>query len=228
VIDYREFCSKIRDQGNCGSCTAFGTWGAWETILRMDDIDYDGSERDLFLRSGGTCSLGNYMEPVLNMAKKLIASEDDCPYIPKDIPCEKSEDWQNRAKKLNKWKAIKRKDEMKKLIENAPTVGVMAVHQSFLHYKGGIYSPLGRQDPIIGYHCIAIVGYDERNNAWLLRNSWGINWGMDGYCWIKYGTSEIDEVMYVITPQEKTDSEPKKSWWQKIIDFLKWLWEKIL
>jgi len=164
------------------------------------------------------------MEPVLNTAKKWIASEDDCIYIPRDMPCQKPDGWISRAKSLSKWKTIKSQAEMKKLIFEAPMVGTMAVHQSFLHYKGGIYSPLGRQDPIVGYHCIAIVGYDRKNNAWLIRNSWGLDWGMKGYCWIKCGVSEIDQVMYFIMPNEEKpppNPEPENSWWQRFLDWFR-------
>ena len=233
MIDYRQFCSDMRDQLDCGSCTAFGTWSAWETILRMNEIDYDGSERDLFLRSGGICSMGNHMEPVLNTAKKWIASEEDCPYVPRDTRCQKPNDWIKRSKSLDSWKEIKNQTQMKELIKTVPMVGVMAVHQSFLHYKGGIYSPLGRQDPIVGYHCIGIVGYDAVNDAWLLRNSWSEDWGMKGYCWIRCGTSEIDDVMYSITlnpndpPEPNPNPEPEKPWWQRLIEWLIELWERI-
>ena len=228
MIDWREYCSEMRDQKSCGSCTAFGTWGVWETILRFLGEDYDGSEKDLFLRSGGRCDMGNYMEPVLNTAKKWIASEEDCPYTPDDFPCVKPDDWITRSEALSEWTAITNKAEMKQYIYDAPMVGVMAVHQSFLHYKGGIYAPLGPQDPIVGYHCIGIVGYDEANDAWLLRNSWTKEWGMDGYCWHRCGVGEIDDIMYVIVPTDEEpppQPEPEDSWWERLLAWLKALWD---
>src|SRR5690606_12507461 len=38
---------------------------------------------------------------------------------------------------------------------------------------------------------IVLVGWDDSKNAWLMRNSWGTNWGEDGYMWIDYGSNSI-------------------------------------
>lgn len=47
-------------------------------------------------------------------------------------------------------------------------------------------------------HYVAIIGWDENRGAWLIRNSWGQNWGFEagfgterGYGWLKYGTHNI-------------------------------------
>jgi C1A family cysteine protease len=38
----------------------------------------------------------------------------------------------------------------------------------------------------LGGHCMLIVGYDDAQGAFLVRNSWGEGWGMAGYCWMPY------------------------------------------
>jgi cathepsin L len=40
-------------------------------------------------------------------------------------------------------------------------------------------------------HVVIIIGWDDKKQAWLIRNSWGKNWGDDGYGWIKYTTNHI-------------------------------------
>jgi len=40
-------------------------------------------------------------------------------------------------------------------------------------------------------HAIVLIGWDDAKQAWLLRNSWGSNWGDGGYAWIGYHTNNI-------------------------------------
>lgn len=99
---------------------------------------------------------------------------------------------------------------MKALLDEGPMVGVLAVHQSFLNYISGTYHSL-EIDPVVGYHCVSMVGYSDELGAWLLRNSWGLGWGLQGYCYIKYGDSEIDQVMYSLVPYGDIEPEPEPS-----------------
>ena len=45
--------------------------------------------------------------------------------------------------------------------------------------------PSKREQPM-GGHAVLAVGYDNSKEALLVRNSWGKNWGMDGYFWLPY------------------------------------------
>lgn len=40
-------------------------------------------------------------------------------------------------------------------------------------------------------HAVLLVGWDDHKFAWLIKNSWGTNFGDSGYAWIKYGTNNI-------------------------------------
>jgi len=236
MTDWRAYCSPIRDQGDCGSCTAFGTIGAWESLIRIKEsnpsLDIDLSESDLFACSGGTCSGGNTVEATLNQALSGVCLESCLPYEPRDRSCgqDRCGEWWNTGKKLSSWKPVNNQGEMRARLDKGPLAGTMAVHQSFLNYLGGVYHSLGPSDPIVGYHMIAIVGYNDTLGAWLLRNSWGTGWGMVGYCWIKYGDSEIDVEMYALEPDgpiPEPQPTPSPCKWgrgfAKILNFFLWL-----
>jgi len=42
-------------------------------------------------------------------------------------------------------------------------------------------------------HAVLAVGYGVENGVpyWLIKNSWGTDWGEDGFMWIKYGTNNV-------------------------------------
>ena len=70
------------------------------------------------------------------------------------------------------------------------TLDASRIKENFYLYSGGVYGYPWRQgDPkeYDGYHAIAIIGWGEDQIAgrtvpyWLIRNSWGKDWGEDGY-----------------------------------------------
>uniref|UniRef100_A0A7N2MRH3 Peptidase C1A papain C-terminal domain-containing protein n=1 Tax=Quercus lobata TaxID=97700 RepID=A0A7N2MRH3_QUELO len=74
---------------------------------------------------------------------------------------------------------------LKKVSEH-PVAAAVHIFDEFLKLKGEIYK--GPQDPLIakipkGVHAILVVGYDTENGEdyWMIRNSWGENWGVNGY-----------------------------------------------
>lgn len=189
-----------------------GTVGAWEPLLRLEGIDVNLSERDLFTCSGGTCADGNTMKATLDRAVHGVCLEECCPYDARDHPCGAGRcgEWWVNGKRLGSWLRVTETAEMKALLDAGPLVGVMAVHQSFMNYLDGVYHSL-EFDPIKGYHCVAIVGYSDELGAWLLRNSWGTDWGLEGYCWIRYGDSDIDARMYSLVLDGDIEPEPTPS-----------------
>jgi len=45
------------------------------------------------------------------------------------------------------------------------------------------------------YHSMVIIGYNDLYRAFKLANSWGNNWGYDGYCWISYDYFNKDVIL---------------------------------
>jgi hypothetical protein len=71
-----------------------------------------------------------------------------------------------------------------------PLTACFHVYSDFYVLGNGVYHKTS--DTFEGDHCVVVVGYNDSLGAWLVRNSWGTTWGMNGYGWIGYGEVNID------------------------------------
>ena len=71
-----------------------------------------------------------------------------------------------------------------------------SVYSDFMNYKSGIYSK-GKNAELLGGHAVKIVGWGEENGVeyWICANSWGKNWGENGYFRIKMRECGIENVI---------------------------------
>jgi len=69
----------------------------------------------------------------------------------------------------------------------------MKASPAFKYYTGGVFDeqPTDYIHPDNIDHAIVIIGWDDSKQAWLIRNSYGVNWGMDGYGWVNYKANNI-------------------------------------
>jgi len=74
------------------------------------------------------------------------------------------------------------------LVAHGPIASSVRVTDAFQAYSGGTFD---ETDTGATNHAIVIVGWDDTRGAWHMRNSWGTDWGEDGYMWIKYGANSI-------------------------------------
>lgn len=72
----------------------------------------------------------------------------------------------------------------------------MLVHEDFYYYESGIYHHA--YGNLLAAHAIAIVGWgiEEDQKYWLIRNSWGADWGEGGYFRILRGWNECSVEMH--------------------------------
>ena len=64
-------------------------------------------------------------------------------------------------------------------------VGVYANSQ-FLAYKSGIFSGCPTSSSYLINHAVLLVGYNDTEGSWLIKNSWDNNWGEGGYMRLSY------------------------------------------
>ena len=74
------------------------------------------------------------------------------------------------------------------LIEHGPLASSFLADNCFTLYESGVFN--GQRNRSVN-HAVAIIGWDDDKGAWLIKNSWGKDWGEKGFGWVKYGSNNI-------------------------------------
>ncbi|MBC8248215.1 MAG: hypothetical protein H8E90_00930, partial [Anaerolineales bacterium] len=118
--------------------------------------------------------------------------EADFPYVAWDAPCNPPH---THHEKIDSWEFIGSEDgvpsteAIKQAIhDHGPVSAAVCVNSDFQSYDGGVFT--GPTCTNIN-HAITLVGWDDNQGAWILKNSWGSGWGESGYMRIGYGISKV-------------------------------------
>ncbi len=164
-------------------------------IPRILALDYpDLSEQDLISCStAGDCNGGWESDALVYIKSRGIVSEDCFPYKEKDVNCDICVDWKNKLTKIKRWGWVTKdsvdKETIKTALQDGPLIFYLEVYSDFYNYRSGIYQPVPSA-VYEGDHSIVLIGYDENDDCWLCKNSWGTDWGENGYFKIKFGVCE--------------------------------------
>ncbi|XP_059147863.1 procathepsin L-like [Physella acuta] len=93
-------------------------------------------------------------------------------------------------------------DNMMKVIHTTPIAAYINAGQvSFQMYTGGIYSDPNCSPSMLD-HAVQIIGYGTEGGVdyWIIKNSWGSNWGQKGYMNIVRGKNMCGIATYAFYP----------------------------
>ena len=206
-VDLRQYCSRIEDQGHLGSCTGQAVVGAYELLLNKEVPDKFTDLSRLFVYYNARLienmvneDAGAYVRDAVKGVQKFgICSESIWPYHIQDFaitPSIASYDDARHRNIQNYYRISVIEDTLDALNKEMPVVFSMKVYESFeelYSYGNKIKMPETGESPI-GAHAMCFVGYDLNKKVLLARNSFGVDWGMDGYCYLPFDYVR-DEVM---------------------------------
>ena len=197
-----DWTTPARNQGGCGSCWAFGSYGAIESVIsiREEDhtMDLDLSEQHILSCSAGSCDGWDVYEALQWTINNGVITEECFEYeADHRIPCsEKCNDWQEKnipIKNAKSFSSPNRKDHTRYMIySRGPVAATMYVLEGFKQYEGGVFIFNGQNPTLTSKHAVTIVGYKETpgntdyDGYYIVKNSWGTSWGEDGFFKIAY------------------------------------------
>jgi len=190
--------TPVKDQGVCGSCWAFSATEAIESqwflashplvsLSPQQIVDCDQGRGDEGCNGGDTPTAYQYV-----IAAGGLETDNSYPYTEEDDPCTFNKSLV--AASIKNWGYVtknKNESDMQTVLVAKGPLSICVDAASWQFYIGGVVSYWCGTDLD---HCVMITGYEDYTTwdgvvkpIWLVRNSWGADWGEDGYIYVERG-----------------------------------------
>jgi len=189
--------TPVYNQGQCGSCWAFSATEAIESqwflangklkeLSMQQIVDCDTGNGDEGCEGGDTTTAYEYV-----IKAGGLDSLSDYPYVGEDENCAFNKS--DITAKITSWGYVtqdKNETEMQYGLMAKGPLSICVDAESWQFYEGGVISDLCGDELD---HCVMITGFQDYSDifgtyqVWNIRNSWGSDWGENGYLYVERG-----------------------------------------
>jgi C1A family cysteine protease len=199
-VDLRPGMPPVYDQGALGSCTGNAIAAAIEYDRKKQGASFIIPSR-LFIYYNeraieGTIAIdagAEIRDGIKSVVSRGVCSESEWPYDASQLTVAPPQQCYDNALQdvVTKYQRVYQNLGAMRtcLAAGFPFVIGFAVYESFENIdvaRTGIVPVPGKDERMVGGHAVLVAGYDNAGGAFLVRNSWGPDWGEGGYCWMPY------------------------------------------
>ena len=199
-IDLRATCPPVYDQGNLGSCTANAIGAAFEFELMKQNVpEFMPSRLFIYYNERviehciGSDNGAQIRDGIKSVNKQGVCPEKIWQYDIKAFAKQPGAKCYSEALKhqvLSYQRIVRDVNSMKGcLVEGYPFVFGFTVYDAFESAtvaKTGKLDLPKKDEKVQGGHAVVAVGYDDSKKRFIVRNSWGPGWGLNGYFTMPY------------------------------------------
>jgi C1A family cysteine protease len=198
-VDLRANCSPVEDQGQLGSCTANALVGMLEYLEIVHKIPFVDLSR-LFVyynervieHSVNEDSGAMLRDGIKTLVKQGVCLEKNWPYRIARFAVRPPGSCYKEALNYQalSYQRILTVNEMRAcLADGFPFVFGFSVYESFESQevaRTGIVPMPKFTERLLGGHAVLAIGYSDAKKLFIVRNSWGTDWGIQGYFMMPY------------------------------------------
>lgn len=198
-VDLRAACPPVENQGQLGSCTANALVGALEFLeIKAQQKLVDLSRLFVYynervIEHSTKHDAGAMLrDGIKSLAKQGVCPEPSWPYVIRKFAVRPPAACYAQAREhtISSYHRLATTDEMRAcLADGFPFVFGFTVYESFESAavaRSGVLNLPKPKERALGGHAVCAVGYDDAAQRFLVRNSWGADWGKRGYFTLPY------------------------------------------
>jgi len=199
-VDLRPECPPVYAQGQLGSCTANAIGAAIQfDQMKQGLANFVPSRLFIYYNERAIENTipqdagAQIRDGVKSVATLGAPNETDWPYEITQYVVKPPQKAYDDAKQdiVNSYSAVPRDTTQMRgcLADGFPFVLGFTVYESFESEavaQSGVLNMPASGEKVLGGHAVLAVGYDDSKRAFIIRNSWGADWGLKGYFWMSY------------------------------------------